>query len=417
MDTAEGARYIVESLTQRGYVAYFTGGWVRDYIMGHPSSDIDIATNAPPPLILDLFPHTVLVGFNFGVVIVIIAGHQYEVASFRRDISYSNGRKPDAVALGSPEEDALRRDFTINGMFFDPTTEQVFDFVGGISDIKLGVIRTIGNPYERFVEDRLRMVRAVRFSARFGFVIEKETHEAIVANAYSLFPAVAMERIWQELCKMAAGPYFEGAIIEMHRLGLLQEIFYFLRHTHLHDIRQRVCCYPHFPDKCPTILYIVQLFPDATLSELLELCKMFKSSTENNKLVALFWQGRELCNQAIEGIEPISLAIWAHYYAQPHSDLCLKIVAATLADIDRDAFLLGHNLRRLVLAPHIQRITAKSPLVTAAMLKREGIAPGPTMGKILKRAETLAIERDIHEAEALLQQLKKDFLWPNKDTL
>ncbi len=120
MEAQKYATEVVKKLKKAGYIAYFAGGWVSDYLLKHPSSDIDIATDAPTQIILDLFPQTILVGLSFGVVIVIIDGHQFEVASFRKDISYSDGRKPEQIEFSTPQEDANRRDFTINGMFYDP---------------------------------------------------------------------------------------------------------------------------------------------------------------------------------------------------------------------------------------------------------------------------------------------------------
>ena len=178
-DAFKHAKSIVAKLSRAGYTAYFAGGWVRDYVMGHPSEDIDIATNAAPAEIMDLFPHTILVGLAFGVVIVVIEGHQFEVATFRKDLQYIDGRHPQGIEMSTPREDALRRDFTINGMFYDPLEEVIHDFVHGQEDIRLGIIRTIGNPHERFFEDRLRMLRAFRFSSRFSFSIDPETQEAI----------------------------------------------------------------------------------------------------------------------------------------------------------------------------------------------------------------------------------------------
>lgn len=153
------AKLIVLKLHRAGFIAYFAGGWVRDYVMDHPSEDIDIATDATPAQIMDLFPHTVLVGLAFGVVIVVSDGHQFEVATFRKDLHYADGRHPQGIEMSTPREDALRRDFTINGMFYDPIEELIHDFVHGQDDIRQGIIRTIGDPYERFFEDRLRMLR------------------------------------------------------------------------------------------------------------------------------------------------------------------------------------------------------------------------------------------------------------------
>ena len=138
MDAQAHATEIVKKLNKAGYIAYFAGGWVRDHVMKHPSSDIDIATNAPPEKILDLFPRTILVGLAFGVVIVSVNGHQFEVSTFRKDIGYADGRKPLKIELATPQEDAQRRDFTINGMFYDPQEETIYDYVHGVEDIKRG---------------------------------------------------------------------------------------------------------------------------------------------------------------------------------------------------------------------------------------------------------------------------------------
>ena len=287
------ATEIVKKLAHKGFTAYFAGGWVRDFMMGHPSDDIDIATNAPPEVILDLFPRTIAVGISFGVVVVLMEGHQFEVATFRRDVSYRNGRTPDEIELSTPYEDAMRRDFTINGMFYDPVEHLVHDFVKGAEDIKLGMVRTIGNPHERFYEDRLRMIRAVRFAARFGFVIDSETREAIRANANTLFPAVAMERVWQELVKMSKYPHFDLALIEMHRLELLQEIFPSLRPVHLHEIRQRVAHFAEFPKETPTILYLMMLFPDLAMNDVEPLCRALRVSGHEMRQAAFLVYCRE----------------------------------------------------------------------------------------------------------------------------
>lgn len=189
------ARFIVDTLIEHGFSAYYAGGWVRDFLLQRDSDDIDIATSAPPEAIQKLFPHTVPIGIAFGIVLVIVEGHQYEVATFRQDIEYKDGRRPAAIAFSSAEEDAKRRDFTINGMFYDPIEQKVLDFVEGIADLEAKIIRAIGDPHERIREDRLRMIRAARLACRFHFTIEENTKAAIRAHAKELFPAVAIERI------------------------------------------------------------------------------------------------------------------------------------------------------------------------------------------------------------------------------
>src|SRR3982750_65258 len=180
------AREIVHKLRAAGHVAYYAGGCVRDLLRGEVPKDIDIATDARPDVVQKLFPRTYAVGAHFGVIVVLENGLQFEVATFRSDGAYIDGRHPVEVHFASAEEDAARRDFTINGMFFDPEKEEVIDFVDGRADLERGVIRAIGDPAQRFAEDRLRMLRAVRFATVLGFEIDAATWEAIVATAVSI---------------------------------------------------------------------------------------------------------------------------------------------------------------------------------------------------------------------------------------
>lgn len=412
MDATVQAIEIVRKLVRAGYIAYFAGGWVRDYVMKHPSSDVDIATNAPPEIILDLFPRTNLVGLAFGVVIVSVNGHQFEVSTFRRDISYTNGRKPDRIELAGPEEDAKRRDFTINGMFYDPLEEEIFDYVGGVKDIKEGVIRTIGSPHERFVEDRLRMIRAFRFAARFGFVIDPETEKGIIENADTLFPAVAMERVWQELKKMTLSPRFDWAIIEMHRMGLLQVIFPSLASTHLKEIKRRVAPFSNFPPNCPTILYLMELFPDASVDKLIELCTYLKISVADTRLMEFAYHSYKLFSEETEAEK----TRWVHFYVHPLHQVVLETFAARLPDEEKGRFLEKSAQRRDELTHHIRRVDTKKPLVAAGDLFKHGILPGKTMGILLKEAEQIAITHDLHDVDAVILILKKSPDWPSKES-
>jgi len=402
---------IVKKLTIEGYTAYFAGGWVRDFLMGHPSDDIDIATNAPPEKILDLFPRTILVGLAFGVIVVVIKGHQFEVATFRKDVAYVNGRTPTEIELSTPREDALRRDFTINGMFYDPLENEVHDFVEGAEDIKRKVIRTIGNAYERFFEDRLRMIRAVRFAARFGFAIDSETQEAIRANAVTLFPAVAMERIWQEFCKMAKYPHFDEALIDMHRLELLPTIFPRLKSVHLHDIRHYVASFAHYPQKVETILYLMGLFPTITAGDAVEICKYLKTSSVDARLAEFFVHVRIKVQEAKES-NAIDKVEWVHLYAHSDAKTCLQVVAASMGDSERVAFLEHHQKRIKMFENHIQRVVDKMPLINASMLIEKDIERGKIMGILLKEAERIAILNDLNDSGEVMNRLKATSLWP-----
>jgi poly(A) polymerase len=218
------AARVVRALRDGGFEAFFAGGWVRDRVMGAcAASDIDIATSAAPPDIRRVFGRTVGVGEQFGVMLVMAGGAAFEVATFRTDVGGTDGRHPESIAYADAQNDALRRDFTINGMFYDPATGEVIDYVGGRADIGNRVIRAIGDPRRRFGEDYLRMLRAVRFAARFGFAIEEATLAAIKINA-GLIKNISAERVYAEMCKMLTGPNPSAAIWALRDAGLLKHI-------------------------------------------------------------------------------------------------------------------------------------------------------------------------------------------------
>ncbi|MBI3782147.1 MAG: CCA tRNA nucleotidyltransferase [Deltaproteobacteria bacterium] len=195
------AHAIAARLRADGHTAYFAGGCVRDRLLGREPKDFDVATSAPAALVQQIFPRTVPVGAQFGVVLVLHDEQPVEVATFRADVAYVDGRHPVSVRFSSPQEDAQRRDFTINGMFLDPTTDQIIDYVGGQADLRAGIIRAIGDAAARIKEDRLRMLRAVRFAAQLGFTIDPATFAAIRAAAASITD-IAWERIGDEIVRM-----------------------------------------------------------------------------------------------------------------------------------------------------------------------------------------------------------------------
>ncbi len=223
-DSREFATDVVRRLRAAGFQALWAGGCVRDLTLGHPPSDYDVATDARPEQVMDLFrKRTVPVGEQFGVVRVRGphgTGLEVEVATFRSDGAYVDGRRPESVVFSSPELDAQRRDFTINGMFFDPFRGEVIDYVDGLKDLRDGVVRAIGDPAARFEEDKLRLLRAVRFAARFGFRIEPATRAAVVGMAEQL-PVVAAERIAQELRRMLVHDTRAEAMDMMMNMGLM----------------------------------------------------------------------------------------------------------------------------------------------------------------------------------------------------
>jgi poly(A) polymerase len=233
------ATTIVQTLRQRGFQAYLVGGCVRDLLLGREPKDYDVATNATPAQVMDIFPETYAVGAQFGVVLVpgpdrdAVSGdpaepssksHAVEVATFRSDIGYSDGRHPDEVRFSlDPREDVARRDFTINGMLLDPVSGEVLDFVGGRKDLEAGIIRTIGDPEQRFSEDKLRMLRAVRFAARFEYSIEPATLMAMQKLAEQI-QVVSRERVRDELTRMLTEGHARRAFLLLDESGLLRPV-------------------------------------------------------------------------------------------------------------------------------------------------------------------------------------------------
>lgn len=231
------ARQIVTVLADAGHVAYFAGGCVRDRLMGRTPSDYDVATSARPERVLTLFPRSQKVGVAFGVVIVRRGDTQVEVATFRSESTYSDGRRPDAVTFTTPEIDARRRDFTCNGIFFDPRTNTIHDFVDGQADIRAGVLRAIGDPAQRFAEDHLRMLRAVRFAAKLGFQIDEVTRAAIHQHAQKI-QGISRERIGEEMRLIFEHPSRARAAELLAETGLLHAIW-------PAELRSSEIAYPH----------------------------------------------------------------------------------------------------------------------------------------------------------------------------
>ncbi len=219
----EGALKLTSRLREAGHEALLAGGAVRDLLLEREVSDIDVATSATPEQVEALFEDTHGVGRAFGVVLVALDGHQYEVATFREESGYQDGRHPDSVTFTSARRDAERRDFTVNALFLDPLKGEVVDFVGGRKDLERQCLRTVGEPAERFGEDRLRLIRAVRFAAQLGFKIDPATWQEVCAQAGTL-TRVSWERIRDELLKILTGPDPAGGLRLLLASGLLAVI-------------------------------------------------------------------------------------------------------------------------------------------------------------------------------------------------
>jgi poly(A) polymerase len=217
------ARSIVERLRAKGFEALYAGGCVRDRLLGAEPHDYDVATSARPEQVEALFPRTVPVGAQFGVILVLEGDAEIQVATFRGDGAYHDGRHPESVHYTDAKGDALRRDFTINGLFHDPLKNEVLDFVQGRNDLEKHLIRAIGNPEERFSEDKLRLLRAIRFATTLGFTIDSETWVALLKWAPEIH-AVSAERIRDEFCKILLSPNRLHGFDLLDQSGLLRMI-------------------------------------------------------------------------------------------------------------------------------------------------------------------------------------------------
>jgi poly(A) polymerase len=217
------AKEIVERLQKAGFAAFWVGGCVRDFLLGREPQDFDIATDAKPESVEKLFKRTITVGKKFGVMVVVENKHQFQVATFRAESDYKDGRRPETIHFANAEADASRRDFTVNGLFYDPISKKTHDWVGGEKDLRAKIIRTIGKPEERFAEDHLRLLRAVRFAAQLNFEIEPKTFAAIKSLAPKI-KLISAERIRDELLKLFSPPHAARGLHLLRESGLLEHI-------------------------------------------------------------------------------------------------------------------------------------------------------------------------------------------------
>jgi poly(A) polymerase len=218
-----GATAIVRRLQAAGFEAFWVGGCVRDLLLGREPDDYDVVTSALTEQVEKLFERTVAVGRKFGVIVVVEDEHQFQVATFRAESDYQDGRRPSQLTFGDARADASRRDFTINGLFFDPVRSQLRDWVGGEADLRAKLIRTIGSPAERFAEDHLRLLRAVRLAAQLDFQIEERTFAAIQDGA-PMIRGTSAERIREELCKLFCAPHAGRGLELLRQSGLLEHV-------------------------------------------------------------------------------------------------------------------------------------------------------------------------------------------------
>jgi len=380
MGKAPDALAIVKTLRAAGHVAYFAGGCVRDMLLELEPKDFDVATNAPPARVRELFRNTQAVGAAFGVILVRQGKTVVEVATFRTDLKYTDGRRPEGVIFTTAEEDAKRRDFTINGMFFDPIENRVIDYVGGQNDLKSRVLRAIGEPNHRFEEDHLRLLRAIRFAARFELTIESITADAIKRHAQYL-KRISPERIAEELRLMLTAPTRRLAHRMLAELGLDHVILRFLR-----DAREPIGIFQALEGQTiPFGLVLAAMILDARQGVIPTTLEIRKAGAAMRHALKIsndesdVFEGSLAFGHLLENESP-SVAQMKRFLAEPTS-LCAMELMRALAHCGVLRDRIESRMKRLEESK--QTDIAPPPLITGDDLTTAGLRPGPVFKRVL----------------------------------
>ena len=443
------ATLIVQTLRQRGFLAYLVGGCVRDLLLKREPKDYDVATNATPRQVMEIFPETYAVGVQFGVVLVpapadLVAheadqgaakSHAVEVATFRSDIGYSDGRHPDEVRFSqNPSEDVARRDFTINGMLLDPVNGEVLDFVGGRDDLEAGVIRTIGDPEQRFAEDKLRMLRAVRFAARFEYQIAPETFSAMQKLAGQI-GVVSRERVRDELTRMLTEGHARRAFLLLDESGLLHEVLPDI--SAMKGVAQPPEFHPegdvfvhtlllleNLPSPCPVTLAWGALLHDVgkpptfrvapdrirfdnhvevgvKMAE--EICRHLRFSTDDTDQILALVNN----HMRFGHVSRMKESTLKKFLRLPEFDEHLALHRADCLASHRNLTTYEFvRQKRAEIPPEKMR---PAPLMTGKDLIAEGRAPGPKFKEILTAVEDAQLEGRLTSRDAALEFVRKEF--------
>jgi len=390
MTSREAAIKVVRVLRRRGFEALLAGGCVRDMLLGRRASDYDVATDAQPQDVVELFRRTLKVGAKFGVVIVLIEGQNVEVATFRTDADYADGRHPKAVTFAGAVEDAGRRDFTINGMFFDPVKGEVIDYVGGQADLKRKIVRTIGRPEERFAEDHLRMLRAVRFSTQLGFAIDKATFAAICDNAVGI-KRISGERIATELEGILAGPNRSAGVSMLIESGLAEQIFSgFVKW----EADFAVGVLGQLPNKISFTLGLAGFFAGCGTKFALGKLNVLRLSRKQSKHIEFLLANR---GRLLDELMPLAQlkSILAEPYFEDLYELQKAIQKARYGGRKSIAALIALSRRIKALGDVELR---PKPLLDGHDLIRLGAAPGPALGQLAQEMYVAQLEGELRTA-------------------
>ncbi|MEI7732456.1 MAG: CCA tRNA nucleotidyltransferase [Verrucomicrobiota bacterium] len=420
------ATEIARRIQQAGFAAYWVGGCVRDFLLGREPRDYDVATNATPELIERLFLKTIPVGRQFGVVLVLEQGFEFQVATFRSESGYTDGRHPGQVTFGDPAADASRRDFTVNGLYYDPGQKVLHDWVGGEADLKSRVLRAIGNPAERFAEDHLRLLRAVRLAAQLGFEIEPATLAAVKQNPERVM-RVSAERIRDELLKLFCPPHAARGLDLLRETGLLAHV--------LPEIAATIECaqspqyhpegsvYNHIrlmlsnlPAECPAMLPWAVLLHDvakpvtATRDEVTGQHHFYTHEKVGAEMTETILRRLRFSNQEIADVK---ICVYHHMQFKDAREMRKSSLRRMLM---RPTFPLELELHKLdCLGSHqglelydflktqqaelAQQPEVLPPLLTGHDLQSLGLKPGPAMGRVMAELREKQLQDELKTAE------------------
>ena len=446
---------ITRTLRDHGYQAYLVGGCVRDLLLGREPADYDVATDATPEQVMRIFPQTYAVGAQFGVVLVPVAetptvpsvssvvvqadvdhrARTVEVATFRSDMGYSDGRHPDEVRFSKdPQLDVQRRDFTINGLLLDPIKNEVLDFVSGRKDLEAGIIRTIGDPDRRFAEDKLRMLRAVRFAARLGYAIEAQTLASIQKLAPQIHQ-VSRERVRDELTKMLVEGHARQAFLLLDETGLLHEVLPEIES--MKGVEQPPQFHPEgdvfvhtlllldrLPHPCPATLAWGALLHDVgkpptfrvapdrirfdghvdvgvKMAE--EICHRLRfSSRDTDQILALVKNHMRFAHAM-----QMSESTFKKFVRMPRFEEHLELHRIDCESSHGD--LTTYRFTREKIASMSPQAMRPQPLVTGDDLIAAGYVPGPRFKEILGAVEDRQLEGALHSGDEAMEFVRKEF--------
>lgn len=393
----DSAIEIIRQLRNQGHEAYLVGGCVRDMVMQIEPSDYDIATSAPPDKIMTIFPHTEPIGAQFGVVLVIHRGHPFEVATFRSDEAYVDGRRPTGVVFTDARTDVMRRDFTINGLLYDPVEQRVIDYVSGQEDIRNRIVRAIGDPGKRFEEDKLRLLRAIRFGARLGYTIEPETWAAVCSMAPEI-KRVSAERIREELSRILTEGHAAHGFRLLHQSRMLPEVLPALSwNEHLER------CLELIPlDAAADFAFGVLLhdLPASTARRITEDLRLSVAEMKHaESLVENLKRFRSLRSWPVRAVK--------RFLRMPrfNDHLELARLCSAAGGLDLKDYEYAVELSRKWTPDEL----SPSPLLSGDDLIRLGFSPGPAFKKILTHVEDEQLEGRLKTPQDALNFIRENY--------